>query len=337
MAIGLPTNLWTAEMRRREFIAGLGGAAAWPLMARAQRPGLPVIGFLNSQAASHNANRIAAFRQGLNEAGFVEGHNVSIEFRWADNQLDRLPALAADLVRRRVTIIAANGTAASAAKAATSTIPVVFVSGDDPIDQGLVTTLNRPGGNVTGVSFLTSPLNPKRLELLHELVPKSAVIAILLDATVNPDAVLRDIEAAARSLGRDTLILKPETEAEIDAAFTSIVRQARAHALFVGTGPFLTSLRRQITAFAARHALAGSYGSREFVEMGGLMSYGASPTDAYRRGGIYVGRILKGEKPGDLPVELPTKYELVVNLATAKALGLDIPPKLIALADEVIE
>jgi putative tryptophan/tyrosine transport system substrate-binding protein len=187
------------------------------------------------------------------------------------------------------------------------------------------------------VSFLTSPLNPKRLELLHELVPKSAVIAILLDATVNPDAVLRDIEAAALMLGRDTLILKPETEAEINAAFASIVRQPRAHALFVGTGPFLTSLRRQIAALAARHALPGSYGSREFVELGGLMSYGASPTDAYRRGGTYVSRILKGEKPGDLPVELPTKYEFVINLATAKALGLDIPPKLIALADEVIE
>jgi putative tryptophan/tyrosine transport system substrate-binding protein len=280
---------------------------------------------------------VTAFRQGLNDAGFVEGHNVRIEFRWADNQLDRLPALTADLVRRRVSIIVANGTAASAAKAATTTIPIVFVSGDDPIDQGLITSLSRPGGNITGVSFLTSPLNPKRLELLHELVPKSAVIAILLDATVNPDTVLRDIEAAALILGRDTLILKPETEAEINAAFASIVRQPGAHALFVGTGPFLTSLRRQIAALAARHALPGSYGSREFVELGGLMSYGASPTDAYRRGGTYVSRILKGEKPGDLPVELPTKYELVINLATAKALGLDIPPKLIALADEVIE
>jgi putative tryptophan/tyrosine transport system substrate-binding protein len=316
----------------------LGGAAAWPLGARAQLPALPVIGFLNTQAAAHNANRIAAFRQGLDDAGFVEGRNVSIEFRWADNQLDRLPALTADLVRRRVTVIAANGTAASAAKAATATIPIVFVSGDDPIDQGLITTLSRPGGNITGVSFLTSPLNPKRLELLHELVPKSAVIAILLDPTlVNLDAALRDIEAAARMLGRDTLILKPDTEAEIIAAFASIVRQARAHALFVGTGPFLTSLRRLIAALAARHALPGSYGSREFVELGGLMSYGASPTDAYRRGGIYVGRILKGEKPGDLPVELPTKYEFVINLATAKALALDIPPKLLALADEVIE
>jgi putative ABC transport system substrate-binding protein len=323
-------------MRRREFIAGLG-LAVLPARTRAQQPALPVIGFLNTQAASHNANRVAAFRQGLNDAGFVEGHNVSIEFRWADNQLDRLPALTADLVRRRVSIIAANGTAASAAKAATTTIPIVFISGDDPIDQGLITTLNRPGGNVTGVSFLTSPLNPKRLELLHELVPKSAVIAILLDRTVNPDAVLRDIEAAARMLGRDTLVLKPETEAEINAAFASMVGPGRAQALFVGTGPFLTSLRRQIAALASRHALPGSYGSREFVELGGLMSYGASPTDAYRRGGIYVGRILKGERPGDLPVELPTKYELVINLATAKALGLDIPPKLIAIVDEVIE
>jgi putative ABC transport system substrate-binding protein len=324
-------------MRRREFIAGLGSAAAWPPAARAQQPAMPVIGFLNTQAAAHNANRVVAFRQGLNDAGFVEGRNVSIEFRWADNQLDRLPALTADLVRRRVSIIAANGTAALAAKAATTAIPIVFISGDDPINQGLIATLSRPGGNITGVSFLTSPLNPKRLKLLHELVPKSTVIAILIDPTASPGAVLQDIEAAARTLGRDTLNLKPETEAEINAAFASIARQARAHALFVGTGPFLTSLRRQIAALAARRALPGSYDSREFVELGGLMSYGASPTDAYRRGGIYVGRILKGEKPGDLPVELPTKYELVVNLATAKALGLDIPAKLIALADEVIE
>jgi putative ABC transport system substrate-binding protein len=267
----------------------------------------------------------------------IEGRNVTIEFRWAENQLDRLPALAADLVRRRVTVIVANATATVAAKAATTTIPIVFVSGDDPVDQGLVTNLSRPGGNLTGVAFINGPLNPKRLELLHELVPKPSTIAILFDPnSPTPDARLRDIEAGARMLGRDILIMKAGTENEINAAFVTIA-QARAGALFVAASQSFPVRRRQITALAGRHGLPASYPSREFVEIGGLMSYGASAADAYRRGGNYVGRILKGEKPGDLPVELPTKYELVINIATAKALGLDIPSKLLTLADEIIE
>jgi putative ABC transport system substrate-binding protein len=326
-------------MRRRDFITLLGGTAAvWPIAARAQRqPTMPVIGFLNNTSASATSNRVAAFRQGLNEAGFIDGRNVTIEFRWAENQLERLSVLAADLVRRRVAVIAANAESTPPAKNATSTIPIVFIAGADPVESGLVANLNRPGGNVTGVSFIADALNPKRLELLHELVPKPAIIAVLVDPT-GPirDGVLREIEAAARMLGREIVVVKAGTEAEIDAAFAIFV-QAGARGLFVGTGPFLTGRHQQITALAGRHALPACYGSREFVENGGLMSYGASSTDAYRRGGIYVGRILKGENPGDMAVELPTKYELVINLATAKAFSVDIPPKLLALADEVIE
>jgi putative ABC transport system substrate-binding protein len=246
-----------------------------------------------------------------------------------------LPELAADLVRRRVAVIATNNTAVPAAKAATSTIPIVFVTGGDPVEAGLVTSLNRPGGNVTGVSITAAPLNPKRLELLHELVPKPALIAVLMDANLL-EAQLRDMEAAAGALGRQILIVKAASESEFDGAFATIVK-AGAGALFVGTGAFFNSRRRQIVALAGRHALPATYHLREFVEAGGLMSYGASATDAYRRGGLYVGRILKGDKPGDLPVELPTRYELVFNLATAKALSLEIPAKLLALADEVIE
>jgi putative ABC transport system substrate-binding protein len=267
----------------------------------------------------------------------IEGRDVTIEFRWAENQLDRLPALAADLVRRRVTVIAANAIAALAAKAETTTIPIVFVSGDDPVDQGLVTNLSRPGGDLTGVAFIEGPLNPKRLGLLHELVPKPATIAVLFDPnSLTPDARLREIEAGARMLGRDILTVKAGAENEINAAFVTIT-QARARALFVAGSPSFVDRRRQITALAGRYGLPASYPSREFVEIGGLMSYGASPADAYRRGGIYVSRILKGEKPGDLPVELPTKYELVINIATAKANDIDIPPNLLALATEVIE
>jgi putative tryptophan/tyrosine transport system substrate-binding protein len=324
-------------MKRREFITLTGGVAAWPLAARAQQPALPVIGYLDSKVAAASSHQVAGFRQGLNEAGFVEGRNVSIEFRWAEGQLDRAPALAADLVRRQVAVIVVNNTFTPAAKAATSTIPIVFVSGDDPVAAGLVTSLNRPGGNVTGVSFTTTPLNPKRLELLHELVPKPAVIALLWDSnTRDSERQLRDVETAARALGRQILIVKAGSESEFDAAFATMV-QAGAGALFVGAGAFYTSRRRQLVALAGHHALPASYPLREFVVAGGLMSYGASDTDAYRRGGLYVGRILNGAKPGDLPVELPTRYELVFNLATAKALRLDIPAKLLALADEVIE
>jgi ABC-type uncharacterized transport system substrate-binding protein len=322
-------------MKRREFIMLLGGSAtAWPLAARAQQPALPVVGWLDNTAAS-TTNRLAAFRQGLSAAGFVEGSNVSIEYRFAEDQLDRLPGLAADLVRKRVAAIVTNNTSTPAAKAATSTIPIVFVTGADPVETDLVASLNRPGGNVTGVSFTGAPLNPRRLQLLHEMVPKPAVIAALMD-TNSGEGTIREVDTAARTLGRQILIVRAGNEREIDAAFSTIV-QAGAGALFVGTGAFYNSRRRQIVALAARHALPASYHLREFVEAGGLMSYGASDADAFRRGGLYVGRILKGEKPGDLPVELPTKYELVFNRATAKALMLDIPAQLLALADEVIE
>jgi putative ABC transport system substrate-binding protein len=325
-------------MQRREFITLLGGAATWPLAAHAQQPAIPVIGFLSHATAAIMGDRVAAFRQGLNEAGFIEERNIVIEFRWGENDLDRLPALAADLIRRRVTVIAASGIAADRAKAATTTIPIVFISGNDPVDNGLVSSLRPRGGNLTGVSFTSNLLEPKRLELLNELVPKPSTMAVLLGprASTPIDATQQEFEAASRVLGRDIIIAKATTEAEINVAFASIVQKG-ARALFVGSSPFFTGQRRQITALAARYALPASYESREYVEIGGLMSYGASPTDAYRRGGVYVGRILKGEKPGDLPVELPTRYELVINLAIAKAYGVDIPSKLLALADEVIQ
>jgi putative tryptophan/tyrosine transport system substrate-binding protein len=323
---------------RRTFIAGLAAAATWPLAARAQQSTVPVVGYLDSKPPAASTHQVAAFRQGLNEAGFAEGRNVAIEFKWAEDQFDRLPALAADLVRRRVAVIVANATAMRvAAMTATSTIPIVFVSAGDPVASGYVASLNRPGGNITGVSFITSPLNARRLELLHELVPKSAVIALLVDPNNGGlEPQLRDLEVAAGVLGRQVLVVKAGTENEIDAAFATMV-QAGVGALFVGNGSFYNSRRGQLAALAALHALPASSNTREFAEAGGLMSYGASDTDAYRHGGFYVGRILKGAKPGDLPVELPTKYELVINLKTAKALGLAVPPTLLAIADEVIE
>jgi ABC-type uncharacterized transport system substrate-binding protein len=325
-------------MKRREFMGLLcSAAAAWPLAARAQQQAMPVVGYLSNKVAAAASYQVEAFRKGLNDAGFVEGRNVAIEFRWVEGQLDRLPELAADLVRRRVAVIVTEGATTPAAKAATSTIPIVFVSGVDPVEGGLVTSLNRPGGNVTGVSYPSDLVNAKRLELLHELLPKPAVIALLWDPNYrNVEAQLRDMEVAARSLGRQILIVKAGTESEIDTAFATIV-QAGAGALLVGGSAFYNSQRRQLDALATRHALPASYAEREAVAAGGLMSYGASDTDAYRRGGLYVGRILKGEKPADLPVELPTRYQLVINLATAKALKLDIPAKLRALADEVLE
>jgi putative ABC transport system substrate-binding protein len=324
-------------MKRRDFIGLLGGAAAaWPFAAQAQQA-VPVIGFLDSTVAAARANRVAAFRQGLSETGFVEGRNVAIDFRWADNQLHRVPALTADLVRRQAAVIVANGPSVATAKAATSTIPIVFVTGGDPVEDGLVDSLHRPGGNVTGVSFTSDPLDPKRLGLLHELVPKPAVLGLLWDPNLPSSAArLRIVDAAARSLERQMVTVKAATEGEIDAAFTTIV-QAGAGALFVGAGPFYNSQRRQLVALAAGHGLPAIYAQRDYATIGGLMSYGASDTDAYRRCGIYVGRILKGAKPGDLPVELPTKYDLVINLATARALKLEIPPSLRALATEVIE
>jgi putative ABC transport system substrate-binding protein len=325
-------------MRRRAFIAGLG-AAAWPVVARAQQPAMPVIGILNSTTAATTSYRIAAFREGLNEAGFVDGRNVAIELRFAEGHFDRLPALATDLVSRRVAVIVTDYPSARAAKVTTSTIPIVFVAGADPVDGGLVSRLNRPGGNVTGVTFFSAPIITKRLELLHTLVPKPAVIALLMDAnprSPSAQAQLRDVEAAARALGRQTLLVQASTENEIDAAFATIAR-AGAGALFFGTNAFYTSHRRKLVALADLHALPASYHLREFVQEGGLMSYGASDREAFRHGGLYVGRILKGEKPGEMPVELPTKYELVINLRTAATLGLEIPPMLRALADEVIE
>jgi putative ABC transport system substrate-binding protein len=326
------------DIGRRDFITLLGGAAAaWPLAARAQQTAMPVIGFFLSTGAAGYTHLVAAFRQGLNEARFFEGQNVAIEYRWADDQRDRLPGLAAELVRYPVAVIVANGIAASAAKAATATIPIVFTTGFDPVRTGLVASLSRPGGNVTGVVFTIIDLTTKKLGLLHELVPKAAVIAVLLDPNLPEHEVeLREAEAAGRAIGREILIVNAASEREFNAAFATIV-QAGAGGLLVGGGPVFLSQRRQLVARAARHALPTSYGSREFPEAGGLMSYGPGLTDAYRRAGTYAGRILKGEKPGDLPVELASKFELVINLATAKAIDLDIPPALFARADEVIE
>jgi putative ABC transport system substrate-binding protein len=326
-------------MNRRELITLLGGAAAaWPLAARAQQAAMPVIGFLDATTAADTVYRVSAFRDGLKEAGFIDGHNVAIEFRWAENKLDRLPALAVDLAQRQVAVIVGPNVSMRAARAATSTIPIVFISGGDPIASGLVTNLNRPGGNITGVTFGSGPLQPKRLGLLHELVPPPATIAWLRDPR-GPSFEMeeKEVPAAAGELGRQLLALNAQSVGEIDAAFATII-QSRAGALLVGSSIFLNNRRRQLAALAARHGVPAIANIREFVLAGGLMSYGASDSDAYRRAGAqYVARILKGAKPGDLPVEMPTKYELVINVVAAKALGLEIPPKLLALADEVIE
>ena len=324
-------------MKRREFIALLGGAAAWPLVARAQQPAMPVIGFLRSTPATGFAYIVDHFRQGLNDAGFVEGKNVAIEYRWADNQQDRLPELAADLMRRQVAAIVGAGVpAARAGKAATATTPIVFVIGADPVRVGLVASINRPGGNITGVVFSVE-LVAKLLGMLHELVPKASIIAVLRDPN-RPDveSQSRDLEEAARAIGRQILMVNAANEREFHAAFAKVV-QAGAGGLLIPGSVFFFSQRRLLVALAARHALPTVYNLREYAEVGGLVSYGQSQSDAYRRAGVYVGRILKGEKPGDLPVELGTKFELVINLATAKAFGVEIPPTLLAIADEVIE
>ena len=325
-------------MRRREFITLLGGAAAaWPLAARAQQSALPVIGYLRSSALEQAQHMVGGFRQGLNEAGFIEGQNVVIEFSSADGHLDRLPALMGDFIRRPVAVIVANGPAAKVAKTATKTIPIIFAFGGDPIREGLVTSINRPDGNVTGVTFLTSTIGAKRFELLHELVPRASVVAILHDQ-YNPGSSneLKDVEAAARALGRELVIMRPRSEPEIDVAFTTFAEK-RASALFVGAGPFLITHGKKIVTLAERHALPALYGLREFVALGGLMSYASSQSDAYRQVGLYAGRILKGAKPADLPVLQPTKIELVINLSAAKVLGLSVPPSLQVAADEVIE
>jgi putative ABC transport system substrate-binding protein len=324
-------------MRRRDFITLLGGAAAWPLAARAQQPPMPVIGLLRSTPAEPFANIVVAFRQGLNETGFVEGQNVAIDQRWADNQLDRLPGLAADLVRRHVAVIVCNAPAVQPARSATTTIPIVFVIGDDPVTQGLVASLNRPGGNLTGLTFFGNRLSAKRLEMLLELVPGARVVAALIDPNFSSSAnELREVEEAGRTIERKIVAVKASNEREFDAVFTRIA-QAGAGALVVIGSPLFSSHRRTLVALAARHAIPAIYDIRHYPEAGGLISYSASFTGAYRQAGVYAGRILKGAKASELPVLQPTTFELIINLKTAKALGLEVPPTLLARADEVIE
>jgi putative tryptophan/tyrosine transport system substrate-binding protein len=325
-------------VKRRAFITLIGGAAAgWPLAAWAQQPAMPVIGFLRSTSLAFSVPLVAAFRQGLTVAGFNEGQNVAVEYRFADNQLGRLPGLVAELISLPVTVIVANGAAALAAKAATTTVPIVFATGSDPVVDGLVASLNRPGGNVTGVSFVSGLLGTKRLDMLRQLVPAAATMAMLVETdTLEARIERRDVELAAQALGQQLVIAPVSSEGEFDGAFTSIVGRG-AKALLVGTGPFLTSNRERVVALAARHAIPAVYALREFVVVGGLMSYGASIAEAYRQAGIYAGRVLKGEKPADLPVMQSTKFELVINLKTANALGLDVPTTLLTTADEVIE
>jgi putative tryptophan/tyrosine transport system substrate-binding protein len=327
------------QLKRREFITLLGGtAAAWPLAARSQQATMPVIGFLNSASPDEFAPYAAAFRQGLKEAGYVEGQNAVIEYRWAEGQYDRMPALAADLVRRKLTVIAATSTpAALATKAATSTIPIVFTTADDPIKLGLVASLNRPGGNVTGVNNLLVELGSKQLGLIRELAPVSSKIAVLMNPNFpGTERQLKDVEAAARVIGLQFNVLRATTEPEIDAAFASMDQLGGA-VLLVAVDPFLIARRDHIVALAARHAIPAIYPVRDFAVAGGLMSYGTDFADSYRQAGIYTGRIVSGEKPSDLPVQRSTKFEFVINFKTAKALGLAVPNSMQLLADEVIE
>ena len=326
-------------MRRREFITLIGGAAVtWPLSTSAQQSAIPVIGFLDPRSLDGVANRLRGLRQGLKETGFVEGENVAIEFRWAENQMDRLAELAADLVRRQSAVIVASGGRDStlAAKAATTTIPIVFLTAEDPVRLGLVASLARPGGNLTGINFFNAELT--RLELLRELVPAAKRIAVLVSPVdaANTDSTLRAIEPAARAIGIQIQVLNASTSREIDAAF-AIIGRDRPDAIFVGQTPFLAFRRVQLVQLAARHMIPASYPGREFPEIGGLMSYGSDIADAYRQVGIYTGRILKGAKPADLPVVQTNKFELVINAQTARMIGLDLPPQLLARTDDVIE
>jgi putative tryptophan/tyrosine transport system substrate-binding protein len=326
-------------MRRREFIALLGGAAAWPRAARAQQPAMPVIGFLDPKSAGTSAHYVSAFRQGLKEGGYVEGQNIGIEFRWAEGRNDRLPAMATDLVRRQVAVIAAiSPSAAVAAKSATTMIPIVFQSGSDPVELGLVASLNRPGGTITGIARLATELVPKLLELLHEAAPDANNIALLMNpASVNAEVKTREAQAAAHSLGLNPLlVLTAGTSAEIDSAFATMAER-RANALLIGQDVFFNNQVEQLAALALRNNVPAIYSLREFAAAGGLMSYGASLADQYRLVGVYVGRILKGEKPANLPVQQATKVEMFVNLKTAKAFGITIPLALLGRADEVIE
>jgi putative tryptophan/tyrosine transport system substrate-binding protein len=324
-------------MRRREFITLLGGAAvAWPLMARGQSK--PVIGFLTSASPDGFTERLRGFHRGLKETGYVEGENLAIEYRWAENQVDRLPALAAELVHRQVAVIVAPAVvAALAAKSATTTIPIVFTSPEDPVRQGLVTSLARPGGNLTGVNIFTGELTAKRLEILHEIVPKAARVAVIVNPN-NPNAeiTLRDVEPAARARGLQIQVFNASTSGEINAAFATFVRE-RPDGIFVSLDVFLNSRRAQLVNLASRHALPATYSNRDFVEIGGLMSYGTDLVDTYRQVGLYAGRILRGAKPTELPVVQASRFELAVNAETARMLGLALPPSLLAIADEVIE
>ena len=328
------------QVNRRKFIAAVGGAVAWPLAARAQQPTLPVIGFLNSASLEAVADRVRGFRQGLKDTGYLEGESVAVEYRWSNGRVDQMPALASELVQRKVAVIAATGGAAAAlaAKAASATIPVVFSLAQDPVGLGLVASLARPGGNATGINFFSGELVAKRLQLLRELIPGAARVAVLVNPsnTVNTDTTLKDVQAAAGPVGLEIRIVRASTISEINAAFTTVMRE-RLDAVFVGQDGFFNSRRVQLTHLASRYVLPATYGGRDFAAAGGLMSYGSDITDAYRQVGVYVGRILKGAKPADLPVVQASKFELVINAQAAHILGLTVPPSLLSLADEVIE